>query len=66
MQRAEIYMKDGTVRTFVERGRAGGSYTIGVRYEGVFVIVYDEWHNETAYPAAEVLEVKTYYQERTW
>jgi len=57
MASIKITMKDGTVKDFPHRGRAGGSYSKSVRYEGGFVIVTDEWYHETAYPACDVAEV---------
>jgi len=53
-----VTMKDGKKREFPHRGRAGGSYTKRVRYEGGFVIITDEWSNETAIPSADVAEVQ--------
>ncbi len=53
-----IYMKDGSKRDFPHHGRAGGSYTKTIRYEGVFAIVTDEWANETAIPSADIKEVQ--------
>lgn len=57
---ASIYvkMKDGTTKVFPHEGRAGGSYTKSIRYEGAFVIIKDEWDNETAIPANDIAEVK--------
>jgi len=57
---ASIYvkMKDGTTREFKHEGRAGGSYTKSVRYEGAFAVIKDEWDNETAIPVSEITEVK--------
>jgi hypothetical protein len=52
-----VKMKDGTVRNFEHRGRAGGSYTKTVKYEGAFVIIEDEYYQRTAIPAADVAEV---------
>lgn len=52
-----IKFKDGTVREFPHEGRAGGSYTKSVTYEGAVVIVTDEWYNRTAFPLADVAEV---------
>jgi hypothetical protein len=52
-----ITMKDGTVREFKHAGRAGGSYTVLVTYEGGFVVVEDEWYRRTAIPACDVAEV---------
>lgn len=52
-----IKMKDGTERRFMHEGRAGGSWTKRVRYEGAFVIVEDEYQKRTAIPVADVKEV---------
>jgi hypothetical protein len=52
-----ITFKDGTKREFPHVGRAGGGYTKKVRYEGGFVIVTDEYYNETAFPQSDVREV---------
>lgn len=54
-----VKMKDGTVREFKHEGRAGGSYTKTLRYEGAFVVIEDEWYCTTAIPAADVAEVIT-------
>lgn len=53
-------MKDGTVREFKECGRAGGSWTQSIKYEGAFAIVVDEWGNQTAIPASDIEEIKAY------
>lgn len=55
-----IKMKSGKRLDFPHRGRAGGSYTKHVRYEGAFVIVTDEWGSETAIPADDVEQVETH------
>lgn len=57
-------MKDGTERRFVRRGRAGGDYSIHLKYEGAFAIVVDEWYNQTAIPAIDIVEIKT--EEERW
>lgn len=54
----KVTMKDETVRDFKYEGRAGGSYSPSVKYEGVFAIVTDEWGNATALPAADIKEIK--------
>lgn len=59
MRNITIHFKDGTSREFVEKGRAGGSYTISVRYEGGFVIVQDEYYNTNSFPGEIVKEVQT-------
>lgn len=57
---ASIYikMKDGTTKEFKHEGRAGGSYTKRIRYEGGMAIVIDEWDRETAIPIADIAEVR--------
>lgn len=64
---ASIYvkMKDGTTKSFPHKGRAGGSYTKSIRYEGGFAIIKDEWGCETAIPSADILEVEV-EKERYW
>jgi hypothetical protein len=52
-----VKMKDGTERKFPHEGRAGGSWTKKVTYEGAFVVIEDEWQQRTAIPASEVAEV---------
>lgn len=53
-----IQLRDGTVRAFPHEGRAGGSYTKTIRYEGSFAIVTDEWGRETAIPMELIAEVR--------
>lgn len=52
-----VKMKDGTVREFPHEGRAGGSWTKSVKYEGAFVVIEDEYQKRTAIPASDVAEV---------
>ena len=59
MVSVKVIMKNGEVKDFTHEGRSGGSYTKSVRYEGQFVIIKDEWSNETAIPAHDVKEVIT-------
>lgn len=59
-----IIFKDGTRRHFEHEGRAGGSYTKEVKYEGGFVIVTDEWYHTYAFPADAVQEVQK--KEERW
>jgi len=65
MSNITITMKDGKVHNFPHEGRAGGSYTKSLRYEGAFVIVRDEYHNETAFPASDVAQVNE-QPHRSW
>jgi len=58
-------MKDGTVREFRHTGRAGGSWTKSLRYEPGFIVITDEYQNETAIPTADVAEV-TKSAESRW
>jgi hypothetical protein len=60
-----VIMKDGEVREFPHEGRAGGSYTKTIKYEGGFAIITDEWWNQTAIPCENIKEVKVSGQ-RTW
>ncbi len=50
---ANIYIryKDGKREEFLHTGRAGGSYTKRLRYEPGFVVITDEWDQETSIPA---------------
>lgn len=52
-----IKKKDGTGAKFVHRGRAGGSYTIRLSFEGAFAIITDEWGKRTCYPAADIQDI---------
>lgn len=54
-----VKMKDGTVRDFPHEGRAGGSYTKTVKYEGAFAVIEDEYGKRTAIPACDIAEVVT-------
>lgn len=58
MSNVTVFLKNGEKREFIERGRLGGSYSNSVRYEGAFVIIQDEWGEETAIPADDVKEIK--------
>ena len=52
-----VKFKDGTKREFTHEGRADGSYTKTVKYEGGAVIIQDEWYRRNAFPLADVAEV---------
>lgn len=54
-----VKMKDGTVKEFPHLGRAGGSYTKTLSFEGVFAVITDEWYHKTCIPAADIEEIKT-------
>jgi hypothetical protein len=59
MSSITIHLRDGTKAEHKHTGRAGGSYTKTVRYEGGFAIVTDEWGAETAYPESLIAKVET-------
>jgi len=56
----EIKMRDGTTRKFPHEGRPGGSYTKELRYEPGFVVIQDEWRNETVIPTQDIAEIRTW------
>ncbi len=64
---ASIYvkMKDGTTKEFLHEGRAGGSYTKSIRYDGAFAIIKDEYDCETAIPVNDISEIKV-DREKRW
>ena len=64
-EKITIKKKDGSVIEFREKGRAGGSWTISIRYEGAFAIVTDEWGSETAVPSADIDQVDV-RQRHSW
>ena len=57
MTNIKIKMKSGEVKNFPHEGRAGGSYTKEIRYEGAFVIITDEWGKEIAIPSNDIEEI---------
>jgi hypothetical protein len=66
MMNITLVMKDGRKIEHKHTGRAGGSYSKSIRYEGSFAIVSDEWGNDTAYPASDIQEIKTENLSRGW
>jgi hypothetical protein len=65
MSSITVKMKDGTVREFPHKGRAGGSYTKTLKYEPGFVVIEDEYYMRTAIPADDIAEVIE-RPERAW
>lgn len=57
MDRIIILLKDGTQEDFQHKPRPGGSYSLSIRYEAAFVVVVDEWGQETAIPVVDVARV---------
>jgi hypothetical protein len=56
----QIEMKDGTAKRFLHKGRPGGSYTKSLRYESGFVVIKDEYGDETSIPTADIKEIQTW------
>ncbi len=57
MSNIVVHLKNGEVMHFKHEGRAGGSYTKSIRYEGAFAIIEDEWGKRTAIPAENIDQV---------
>jgi hypothetical protein len=57
MANITVYMKDGTKKEFIHQGRLGGSYTKTCKTEGGFLIITDEYHNNTMIPSHDIKEV---------
>jgi len=55
----KVYLKNGDVKEFPHEGRAGGSYTKEIKYEGSFVIIKDEWGKTVTYSAYDIEKVET-------
>ena len=53
-----IKFKDGRPAKVVRQEyRAGGSYSIGIKYEPGFLVVFDVWDNSFSYPTEDIMEV---------
>lgn len=66
MKNITIMMRDGRKIEHKHTGRVGGSYSKSVRYELGFVVVVDEYGNETAYPTEDIAEVKVENLRSGW
>lgn len=53
-ERITIEFNDGEKREWRHQGRAGGSYTIRLSFEGEFAIVTDEWGKREIFPGASI------------
>lgn len=58
MRSIKVTMKNKTVREFLERGRSGGSYTLTMKSVPDFLVITNEWDEQTWIPAADIAEVK--------
>jgi hypothetical protein len=66
MKNIIIVMRDGSKKEHKHTGRPGGSYSKSVRYELGFVVITDEYSNETAYPNEDIAEVKVENLRSGW
>jgi hypothetical protein len=66
MASIKVTMKDGKVRDFLHVGRAGGSYTKTLRYEGAFAVIEDEDGKTISIPAADIAEIETTPTRGRW
>lgn len=55
----KVFMKNGEIVLFKHEGRAGGSYTKELRYEGSFAIITDEYGNTTSFPSSDIEKITT-------
>lgn len=53
-----LTMKDGTRRTFEDRGAAGGSYCQTMRSEIGFVVITDAHGKSTWIPSEDIAEIE--------
>ena len=53
----KVRMRDGTVKEFPHKGRAGGSWTKTIKYEPGFVVITNEYHQRTSIPTDLIEEI---------
>lgn len=53
-----VKYRDGTLRKFEDRGRAGGSYTQSVEYGPGHVTIVDVWGARTSIPLDLIEEIQ--------
>lgn len=66
MPSVTVIRKDGTQERYEERGRAGGSWTMTLTFQGEFAIITDEWGNVTAIPTNEIRTISQDAPPRSW
>jgi hypothetical protein len=66
MPSVTVKRKDGTTQRFEEVGRAGGSWSMTLTFEGQFAVVTDEWGKRTATPAADIEEITQDAGRSSW
>ena len=54
----QIKMKDGSIREFPAMEKKDRRFHQEVKYEGVFVIIQDEWQRSVSIPACDVIELR--------
>ena len=57
MKNITLHFKDNSVQSFKHVGRAGGSYSKSIRYENGFVVIVDEYQNETVFPSDSISKI---------
>ena len=58
MSNIEVTMKNGAKQVYLHQGRAGGSYTKRLTFEGAFAVITDEYGVRTCIPANDIAEIK--------
>ena len=61
-----VIKKNGDIREFLHEGRAGGSYSKSIHCGGNFVIIKNEWGDETIIPSDDIEEIKTESHMGRW
>lgn len=61
-----VHKRDGTKVEFTEKGRAGGSYTLNIKYEAGFAIIIDEYENKTVFPESVIDRIDIRAGFRGW
>jgi hypothetical protein len=61
-----LTMKNGTRRTFEDRGAPGGSYAQSMRAEIGFVVITDAYGKSTWIPSEEIAEIEQESIRRGW
>ena len=61
-----LKMKDGSSRTFEDRGASGGSYCQSMRSEIGFIVITDAHGKSTWIPSDEISEIEQESTRRGW
>ena len=66
MPSVTLIRKDGSRERFEERGRAGGSWSMTLTFEGEFAVITDEYGRRTAIPACDIKSIEQDAPPRSW